>query len=159
MTPELHNQISSGLAKLMMAAKMTNAKLTKAQQNYIINQAKQVQEFEDRYITKIKDSAGNLIKKDKEKVADVFDLEGRTLDPSKVIMGGTQEGAALQSGIMKATKAKPTKVPETEEQILARIKKENKEAVKNFKKKMEKDRDFSILDPEDMAEGGRICLQ
>ena len=27
MTPELHNQISSGLAKLMMAAKMTNAKL------------------------------------------------------------------------------------------------------------------------------------
>ena len=110
MTPELHNQISSGLAKLMMAAKMTNAKLTKSQQNYIINQAKQVQEFEDRYITKIKDSAGNIIKKGKEKVADVFDLEGRTLDPSKTIMGGTQEGAALKSGIMKATGAGPKKV-------------------------------------------------
>jgi len=110
MTPELHNQISSGLAKLMMAAKMTNAKLTKSQQNYIINQAKQVQEFEDRYITKIKDSAGNIIKKGKEKVADVFDLEGRTLDPSKTIMGGTQEGAAFKSGIMKATGAGPKKV-------------------------------------------------
>ena len=159
MTPELHDQLSRGLAKIMMAAKMTKAKLTKSQRDYIVNQAKQVQEFEDRYITRIKDSAGNLIKKDKEKVADVFDLEGRTLDPSKTIMGGTQEGAALQSGIMKATKAKPTKVPETEAQIAERIKRENKEAVKNFKKKMEEDRDFSILDPEDMAEGGRIGLQ
>ena len=33
MTPELHDQISSGLAKIMMAAKMSNAKLTKSQQN------------------------------------------------------------------------------------------------------------------------------
>ena len=64
MTPELHNQISSSLAKLMMVAKMTKAKLTKAQRDYITNQAKQVQEFEDRYITKIKDSDGKLIKKD-----------------------------------------------------------------------------------------------
>ena len=55
MTPELHNEISSGLAKIMMAAKMTKAKLTKAQRDYIMNQAKQVQEFEDRYITGIKD--------------------------------------------------------------------------------------------------------
>ena len=63
MTPELHEQISRGLAKIMMAAKMTKAQLTKSQRDYITNQAKQVQEFEDRYITKIKDSAGNLIKK------------------------------------------------------------------------------------------------
>ena len=110
MTPELHEQISRGLAKIMMAAKMTKAQLTKSQRDYIMNQAKQVQEFEDRYITRIKDSAGNLIKKDKEKVADVFDLEGSTLDPSKTIMGGTQEGAALRSGIMKATGAKPISV-------------------------------------------------
>ena len=37
----------------------------------------------------------------------VVDMQGRTLDPSKPIMGGTQEGAALKSGIMKATGAKP----------------------------------------------------
>ena len=92
MTPELHNQISSGLAKIMMAAKMTNAKLTKAQRDYIMNQAKQVQEFEDRYITGIKDSAGNLIKKGKEKVADIFDLKGRKMDPTKSIIGGEQAG-------------------------------------------------------------------
>ena len=68
----------------------------------------------------------------------VVDMQGQTLDPSKIIMGGTQEGAALQSGIMKATGAKPTK------------------AIKDFKKKMDEDRDYSIFDPEDMAEGGRI---
>ena len=156
MTPELHNQISSSLAKLMMVAKMTKAKLTKAQRDYITNQAKQVQEFEDRYITKIKDSAGNLIKKD-EKVADVFDLKGRTLDPNEVIMGGTQEGAELQSGIMKATGAKPTKVKETEAEIAARMRRENKEAAERIRRKQKETMDDmkDIEDPEDMATGGR----
>ena len=40
----------------------------------------------------------------------VVDMQGRFLDPSKTIMGGTQEGAALRSGIMKATGAKPKKI-------------------------------------------------
>tara|TARA_B100000700_G_C14936728_1_gene804701 strand:- start:221 stop:1351 length:1131 start_codon:yes stop_codon:yes gene_type:complete len=92
MTPELHNEISSGLAKIMMAAKMTKAKLTKSQREYIVNQAKQVQEFEDRYITGIKDKAGNIINKGKEKVADLFDLKGRKMDPTKSIIGGEQAG-------------------------------------------------------------------
>jgi len=42
-----------------------------------------------------------------EEVNKVVDMQGRTLDPSKTIMGGTQEGAALKSGIMNATGAKP----------------------------------------------------
>ena len=92
MTPELHNEISSGLAKIMMAAKMTKAKLTKSQREYIVNQAKQVQEFEDRYITGIKDKAGNIINKGKEKVADLFDLKCRKMDPTKSIIGGEQAG-------------------------------------------------------------------
>ena len=71
----------------------------------------------------------------------VVDMQGQTLDPSKIIMGGTQEGAALQSGIMKATGAKPTK------------------AIKDFKKKMDEDRDYSIFDPEDMAQGGRAGFE
>ena len=174
MTPELHNKISSSLAKLMMVVKMTKAKLTKKQRDYITNQAKQVQEFEDRYITGIKDRSGNIIKK--EKVADILDLKGRTLDPNEVIMGGTQEGAELQSGIMKATGAKPKKVKETEAEIAARMRRENKEAAQRIrdKKKLE-DRaledfvddaggvnpddprgiDDFIPDPEDMATGGR----
>ena len=40
----------------------------------------------------------------------VVDMQGRTLDPTKPIMGGTQEGAAIKSGIMKATGAKPKKI-------------------------------------------------
>ena len=40
----------------------------------------------------------------------VVDMEGRTLDPSKAITGGTQEDAAFKSGIMKATRTKPKEV-------------------------------------------------
>ena len=40
----------------------------------------------------------------------VVDMEGNVLDPSKPITGGTQEGAALRSGIMRATKTKPKEV-------------------------------------------------
>ena len=52
--------------------------------------------------------------KDLEKVVD---MQGRFLDPSKTIMGGTQEGAALRSGIMKATGAKPKKITDVEKAI------------------------------------------
>jgi len=71
---------------------MTKAKLTKAQRDYIMNQAKQVQEFEDRYITGIKDRAGNIIKEGKEKIGELFDLKGRKMDASKSIIGGEQAG-------------------------------------------------------------------
>ena len=40
----------------------------------------------------------NQIFKDQQKVVD---MKGKTLDPDKVIVGGTQEGAALKSGILK----------------------------------------------------------
>jgi len=129
MTPELHNQISSGLAKLMMAAKMTNAKLTKAQREYIVNQAKQVQEFEDRYITGIKDKAGNVITKVKEKTADLFDLKGRKMDPTKPIMGGEQAGT---TGIKKTKIAKKV---ETDAEIKARLDKGNKEGIARIRNK------------------------
>ena len=37
----------------------------------------------------------------------VVDMKGKPIDPSKPIMGGTQQGEALKSGIMKATGAGP----------------------------------------------------
>jgi len=70
------------------------------------------------------------------KPAKVFDMEGKEIPKGSKIMGG------------KAVK-------ETEAEMAARMKEENKEAIKRFKQKMEEDRDFSILDPEDMAQGGR----
>ena len=67
-----------------------------------------------------------LTKKD----ADVFDLQGKKIDTNKPIMGGKN-------------------IPETEEDILARIQKENKQSVERLKQKKD------IGDPEDMASGGR----
>ena len=99
MTPELHDELGSNLAKVMLAAKMSDAKLTKAQREYIVNQAKQLQEFEDRYITGIKDKSGNVIKSDEgikdTKSARIFNIQGEKLDPSKPIIGGTQQGKKI----------------------------------------------------------------
>jgi len=99
MTPELHDELGSNLAKVMMVAKMSNAKLTKAQREYIVNQAKQLQEFEDRYITGIKDKSGNVIKSDEgiknTESAKIFNLQGEKLDPSKPIVGGSQSGKKI----------------------------------------------------------------
>jgi hypothetical protein len=69
----------------------------------------------------------------------VVDMEGRALDPSKTITGGTQESAALKSGIMKATGAKPKKI--------------QKESLEDFVD------DAGGVDPEDMATGGRVGLK
>ena len=43
MTPEIHDTLGSNLAKVMMVAKMSDAKITKAQIEYVVNQAKQLQ--------------------------------------------------------------------------------------------------------------------
>ena len=85
--------------------------------------AKQVQEFEDRYITGIKDKAGNVITKVKEKTADLFDLKGRKMDLTKPIMGGEQ------AGITGIKKTKISKKAETDADIKARLDKGNKEGI------------------------------
>jgi hypothetical protein len=99
MTPEIHDTLGSNLAKVMMVAKMSDAKLTKAQREYVVNQAKQLQEFEDRYITGVKDRSGNVIKSDKgikdTKSAKIFNRMGEELDPKKPIVGGTQQGKKI----------------------------------------------------------------
>ena len=99
MTPEIHDTLGSNLAKVMMVAKMSDAKLTKAQREYVVNQAKQLQEFEDRYITGIKDKSGNVIKSDEgikdTKSARIFNRMGEELDPKKPIIGGTQQGKKI----------------------------------------------------------------
>ena len=52
LTPELHNQLSSQLGKLMFVVKSQNLKLTKFQQDYLMNQLKHMEEFEKRVLTK-----------------------------------------------------------------------------------------------------------
>ena len=106
--------------------------------------------------------------------AKVVDRGGMTLDPSKPIMGGTQESAALKSGIMRATGEGPREITEDtgqgfidfvrrtdpegaaklqkeEDRIRAMIEAANKRAAKNLKDKKKK-----LDDPEEKANGGRI---
>jgi hypothetical protein len=92
----------------------------------------------------------NQIFKDQQKVVD---MKGKTLDPDKVIVGGTQEGAALKSGILKATNIKPRAVPESlQKQIEQKygLKLQGDETVDEIKKIIED------LPTDKKADGGRI---
>ena len=117
----------------------------------------------------------------------VVDMQGRTLDPSKTIMGGTQEGAAFKSGIMKTTGTGPKKVvtkglPDKEFQDLRRsfrmniaknspdfnqdladriIKRELYQDLSDTQRKDFLDNlDFVLKNPRDgNADGGRIGLK
>ena len=81
----------------------------------------------------------------------ILDMQGKPIDPSQPIMGGTQQGNALKSGIMKATGAGPKKVL-SEDEIRKKLMDQNKKNLESMKNKLD--------DPEDMyASGGRIGLK
>ena len=111
-----------------------------------------------------------------KKSADVFDLEGKKIDTSKGIMGGKQ--------IDDLPPGDPDLPPpgsrggdddiaapiQSEEEVLEKLNRENKEARRNLQIKLSKDKEyqkfkgeteeeirkrFGLDDPEDMAQGGR----
>ena len=96
----------------------------------------------------------------------IVDMEGNVLDPSKPIMGGTQEGAALRSGIMRATKARPKPVTSLDDEIKQAYDKAVKEnKFKNVRlkdgRKIESEEDFreyidELNEDSNFADGGRI---
>tara|TARA_A100001388_G_C28748566_1_gene490889 strand:- start:398 stop:1609 length:1212 start_codon:yes stop_codon:yes gene_type:complete len=96
----------------------------------------------------------------------VVDMQGNVLDPSKTIMGGTQEGAALRSGIMKAIKAKPKPVTSLDDRIKRVYEREKREGkFENIRlrdgRKIESEEDFreyidELNEDSNFAEGGRI---
>ena len=96
----------------------------------------------------------------------VVDMQGNVLDPSKTIMGGTQEGAALRSGIMKAIKAKPKPVTSLDDRIKRFYEREKREGkFENIRlrdgRKIESEEDFreyidELNEDSNFAEGGRI---
>ena len=77
----------------------------------------------------------------------VVDMEGRAMDTTKPIVGGTQEGAALKSGIIKTMGARPRQVL-SEDEIRQKLLKNNEEGIASMKSKLD--------DPEKKAMGGRI---
>ena len=99
----------------------------------------------------------------------VVNMQGQTLDPSKTIMGGTQEGAALRSGIMKATGTKPKPVTSLDDPIKRVYEREKKAGkFKNIRlkdgRKIESEEDFreyidELNEDSNFADGGRAAFK
>ena len=90
----------------------------------------------------------------------VVDMEGRAMDTTKPIIGGTQRGADLKLGIMKATGARPRQVL-SEDEIRQKLLKNNEKGIKSLEERMKKNKEYQDLkksfdDPEKKAMGGRI---
>ena len=90
----------------------------------------------------------------------VMDMQGRPIDPSKPIMGGSQQGADLKSGIMKATGARPRQVL-SEDENRQKLMDQNKKGIKSLEERVKKNKEYQDLkrsfeDPEERAMGGRI---
>ena len=85
----------------------------------------------------------------------VVDMKGKPIDPSKPIMGGSQEGiTGISKGqklyLQKTGRLKPREL-KTDDEIKAAIEKQNKESAKKLTEKMKDD-----YNPfEDFASGGR----
>jgi hypothetical protein len=113
----------------------------------------------------------------KTKTAEVFDLEGKKIDPDKGIMGGRQIDD-LPPGDPDlpppGSRGGPDDIAapiQSEEEVLEKLTKQNKEATRNLQIKLSKDKEyqkfrgeteeeirkrFGLDDPDKKADGGRI---
>ena len=98
------------------------------------------------------------------RVGEVFDMTGKKLDSSRGIMGGTQiDEKSLKEALMKTdnpfsdlvktTKKGPKTLAEREAEVLARMNRENKEAVERLKNKKDLD------EPEGFYQGGQAQIE
>ena len=108
----------------------------------------------------------------KTKTAEVFDLEGKKINPDKGIMGGKQipDDDLPPPG----SRGGPDDIAapiQSEEEVLEKLSKQNKEATRNLQIKLSKDKEyqkfrgeteeeirkrFGLDDPDKKADGGRI---
>ena len=96
-----------------------------------------------------------------DRKGEVFDMTGKKIKDPKNIMGGTEiNEQTLKEGLMKTDNPfsdlvntpRPKTLKEREAEVLARMEKDNKEAVERIR---ERKRLENLEDPEDMATGGR----
>ena len=172
MTPELAQNINSTLAKVMMYAKSKGIKLSQKQQDYIMNQTKQLDMYEKSLTPATP----------KGPKADVIDLSKKLPEDapySEKNPTGWMEGLEslkykVDDLAEQGKKYKETTVGdfiddyfgmgkkvETEAEMIARMKKQNKDAVKRLKEKKktktaEEIIDEGDFDPSGMKDGGRI---
>ena len=173
MTPELAQNINSTLAKVMMYAKSKGIKLSQKQQDYIMNQTKQLDMYEKSLTPATP----------KGPKADVIDLSKKLPEdapyseknPTGWMEGGLEslkykvDDLAEQGKKYKETTVGDFiddyfgmgKKVETEAEMIARMKKQNKDAVKRLKEKKKTKTAEDIIsegdfDPSGMKDGGRI---
>ena len=172
MTPELAQNINSTLAKVMMYAKSKGIKLSQKQQDYIMNQTKQLDMYEKSLTPATP----------KGPKADVIDLSKKLPEDapySEKNPTGWMEGLEslkykVDDLAEQGKKYKETTVGdfiddyfgmgkkvETEAEMIARMKKQNKDAVKRLKEKKKSKTAEDIIsegdfDPSGMKDGGRI---
>ena len=172
MTAELAQNINSTLAKVMMYAKSKGIKLSQKQQDYIMNQTKQLDMYEKSLTPATP----------KGPKADVIDLSKKLPEDapySEKNPTGWMEGLEslkykVDDLAEQGKKYKETTVGdfiddyfgmgkkvETEAEMIARMKKQNKDAVKRLKEKKKTKTAEDIIsegdfDPSGMKDGGRI---
>jgi hypothetical protein len=172
MTPKLAQNINSTLAKVMMYAKSKGIKLSQKQQDYIMNQTKQLDMYEKSLTPATP----------KGPKADVIDLSKKLPEDapySEKNPTGWMEGLEslkykVDDLAEQGKKYKETTVGdfiddyfgmgkkvETEAEMIARMKKQNKDAVKRLKEKKKTKTAEDIIsegdfDPSGMKDGGRI---
>ena len=159
------NQMGGAIANIKQQVKEGGLQLTNAQQKFLDDQMKQV----EMVFELISKSPQSGIRNTES--AKVFNLSGQRLDPNQPIIGGTQPGKKIDQDTFRRLAETNTqrikqrisdKKVETDAEILARIKKENKEAAEKLREKRIKEKmdDMKeIEDPEDMATGGRVGLK
>jgi hypothetical protein len=172
MTPELAQNINSTLAKVMMYAKSKGIKLSQKQQDYIMNQTKQLDMYEKSLTPATP----------KGPKADVIDLSKKLPEdapyseknPTSWMEGLESLKYKVDDLAEQGKKYKETTVGdfiddyfgmgkkvETEAEMIARMKKQNKDAVKRLKEKKKTKTAEDIIsegdfDPSGMKDGGRI---
>ena len=172
MTPELAQNINSTLAKVMMYAKSKGIKLSQKQQDYIMNQTKQLDMYE-------KSLTPATPKGPKAHVIDLSKKLPEDAPYSEKNPTGWMEGLEslkykVDDLAEQGKKYKETTVGdfiddyfgmgkkvETEAEMIARMKKQNKDAVKRLKEKKKTKTAEDIIDegdfdPSGMKDGGRI---
>jgi len=82
------NRMGGLIAQIREQVRQGGLQLTKAQEKFLDDQMRQV----EMVFEKIQQPTTSAVKKTKEKVADIFDLKGRKMDPTKSIIGGEQAG-------------------------------------------------------------------
>ena len=151
-------EFSANALELKLINLGINPNLIKSEQelNQILSFVKQA---EDRAFQQ---NFGDMLGGSKfDRKGEVFDMTGKKINTSKGIMGGKEiNEQTLKEGLMKTDNPfsdlvntpRPKTLAEREAEVLARMEKENKEAVERIR---ERKRLEDLEDPEDMAQGGR----